>query len=150
MEINITIEKVIIQMPNDDSKQDLIIQKINELMSTQKERFAAFNQKLDAVTNDIAADFEQLLKSVEDKIPEEDFSKAEANLEKLRGLGASVENPIPGETVDPVITDETTSGHTGTEGSETSGTPVVTDEAGNEKPVEETSGNPGFATNPNA
>ncbi len=146
MEINLHIEKVIIQMPNDDSKYDSIIQKINELMSTQKERFAVFNQKLDSVTNDIAADFEQLLRSVEDKIPDADFEKAEANLEKLRGLGASVENPIPGETVEPVVDETGTAGtHTGTDGSETvtGPTPTTDQPVTTDKPVGE-----GHSTSP--
>lgn len=70
----------------------------NLIMGKSQERFDILMGRLDVITNDIAADYAQLLKAIEDgadSISEESFAKHEANIAKLEELGASVENPVP-------------------------------------------------------
>ena len=78
--------------------------KLNQIMATSQERFDVLMGRLDTVSNDIAADYAQLLKAIQDggagSISEESFAKHEANIAKLETLGASVENPVP--PVEPV------------------------------------------------
>lgn len=72
--------------------------KLNQIMAKSQERFDLLMGRLDKVSNDIAADYAQLLKAVQegaDSVSEESFAKHEANIDKLEALGASVENPVP-------------------------------------------------------
>lgn len=76
-------------------------------MAKSQERFDALMARLDAVTNDIAADYAKLLKAIQDgadSISEESFAAHEANIAKLEELGASVDNPVPEEPpVEPPV-----------------------------------------------
>ena len=136
----ITIEKVTINIPPDadNSKLDLIILKLNQIM-TKQERFDAILSRIDAVTNDLAGDFAAFVEEARTgTVSDESFTKAEENIAKLEALAASKTQPIPGEETPPADGSDTTS-HTGTDGSETGGTTTTTESGA---PVENTTGNP--------
>jgi hypothetical protein len=76
------------------------------LKMTKQERIDKFNTELDTVTNDIAADYQQLKdEAVAGTVSDESIAQAEANIEKLKALGASVVAPAP---TDPGTGDDTT------------------------------------------
>src|SRR3954471_10589743 len=88
--------------------------KIDHFMANTQERFDALLARLNAATNDIAADYKKLLDEVRaGSVSDESLTAAEANIAKLEALGASVENPVPevpetpetsgGETTEPVV-----------------------------------------------
>ena len=65
-------------------------------MPTRQEDFDQLVSDLNAVTNDIAADYEKLLGEIaNNSVSSESIATAKANVEKLKALGASVDNPIP-------------------------------------------------------
>lgn len=88
---------------NNDSEQfSLIIQKLDLIMATKQEQFDAIIAKLDGVTNDIAADYKQLLDEVQaGTVSQESLDKASVNVAKLEALGASVSNPVPETPTEP-------------------------------------------------
>lgn len=74
----------------------LITKKLDQVMANSQERFDALMARLDTVSNDIAADYAQLIEEAKKgQVSEESFAKAEANIAKLEALGASVDNPVP-------------------------------------------------------
>lgn len=101
MNLHFHIDKLVINLPIE--KIDKILKlvtdnnlKIKTIMATQQERFDALMARLDTVSNDIAADYAQLIEEAKKgQVSEESFAKAEANIAKLEALGASVENPVP-------------------------------------------------------
>lgn len=75
---------------------NLIINKLNQMAQTNQERFDELNTRLDTITNNIAEDYQSLLDQIgKGSISEESFAKHEANIARLEGIGASVENPVP-------------------------------------------------------
>ena len=67
-------------------------------MPTKQEEFDALVERLNAVTNDIAADYKKLLDEItSNSVSDETLAKAKENVAKLEALGASVENPVPEE-----------------------------------------------------
>lgn len=86
--------------------QNLFLEKLNYLiaqnksiMATSQERYDAINERLNVITNDIAADYKKLLEEAKNKtISDESLAKGEANVLRLEALGASVDNPVPEET----------------------------------------------------
>ncbi len=79
----------------------------------KQERFDALLGRIDAVTTNLAGDFRTFIQEVKDgTVSDASFEKAEENVTKLEQLAASKEDPIPGETIPPVDTEDT-----GTEGS---------------------------------
>lgn len=65
-------------------------------MPTNQEIFDAQLARLDTVTNDIAADYQKLIDDAAAKgVSAESLAKHEANVARLEGIGASVENPVP-------------------------------------------------------
>lgn len=97
--LEIKIDQLLSRQRLTNSKLTLTNSKLNKIMATQQERFDLLVARLDTISNDIAADYAQLLKAVQDgtvnKISEESFAAHEANIAKLEALGASVENPVP-------------------------------------------------------
>lgn len=78
------------------NKQNLIIQKLDQVMATSQERYDAIIARLDTITNDIAADYQQLLDEARTKtVSDESLAKGEANVARLEAIGASVDNPLP-------------------------------------------------------
>jgi hypothetical protein len=110
------LEALQLQLEELKSQNLSLNSKLNIIMSTQNQRFAELNEKLNSVTNDIAQDYQTLLDAVQDKISEEEFAKAEANIARLQGIGASVENPIPDPVEEATDTTGTTEEETTTEG----------------------------------
>lgn len=82
------------------SKLSFIIKNQKTIMAQTQERFDLLMSRLDKVSNDIAADYQQMRdEAKKGTVSDESFAKAEANIAKLEALGASVENPVPeGET----------------------------------------------------
>lgn len=77
-------------------KLNLIIEKLDLIMALTQQQFNELVARLDAVTNDIAADYQKLLDEIQaGNISDESVAAAKANIEKLEALGASVENPVP-------------------------------------------------------
>jgi len=65
-------------------------------MPTRQEEFDQMVADLDAATNDIAADYEKLLSEAQtNTVSAESIAAAKVNIERLKSLGASVENPVP-------------------------------------------------------
>jgi hypothetical protein len=65
-------------------------------MPTRQEEFDQMVSDLDAATNDIAADYEKLLSEAQtNTVSAESIAAAKVNIERLKSLGASVENPVP-------------------------------------------------------
>jgi len=65
-------------------------------MPTRQEDFDQLVTDLNDVTNDIAADYEKLLGEIaNNSVSAESIATAKANVEKLKALGASVDNPVP-------------------------------------------------------
>lgn len=91
-------------MPDTQSAQlARIEQKIDTIM-TKQERFDTILTNLDNVTNDLAADFALFIQEAKDgTVSDESLAKAETNVETLKALAASKENPTPG-TPTPVET----------------------------------------------
>lgn len=80
------------------AKLNLIIEKLDEIMALTQQEFNDMNDRLDSVTNDIAADYQKLLDEIEaGQISDESKERAKANIARLEGLGASVDNPVPEE-----------------------------------------------------
>lgn len=83
---------------DDDIKQslNLIIQKLEKIMALNQAQFDEMVDRLNKVTDDIAADYKKLLDEIEaGKITDESVAAAKARLAQLEALGASVENPVP-------------------------------------------------------
>lgn len=88
------------------TNENLFLEKLNYLiaqnksiMATSQERYDAINERLNVITNDIAADYKKLLEEAKNKtISDESLAKGEANVLRLEALGASVDNPVPEET----------------------------------------------------
>lgn len=98
--IRVNIEKVVIQVM-DDEKQNLIIQKLEQIM-TKQERFDAILSRMDSVTTNLAADFSAFVEEARTgTVSDESLAKAEANIATLEQLAASKENPVPGEEIPP-------------------------------------------------
>lgn len=67
-------------------------------MATRQEEFDALMGRLNTVTNDVAADYAQLLKEVANNtVSAESIAAGNANVAILEALGASVTNPVPEE-----------------------------------------------------
>lgn len=65
-------------------------------MPTRQEEFDQMIADLNTVTNDIAADYEKLLGEIaSNSVSAESIATAKVDIEKLKALGASVENPVP-------------------------------------------------------
>lgn len=65
-------------------------------MPTRQEEFDQMVADLNTVTNDIAADYEKLLGEIANtSVSAESMAAHRANIETLKALGASVENPVP-------------------------------------------------------
>lgn len=70
----------------------------SKIMAKAQEQFDALMDRLNTVTNDIAADYQKLLDEIQNNtVSPASIEAAKANIEKLEGLGASVENPVPEE-----------------------------------------------------
>lgn len=70
----------------------------SKIMAKAQEQFDALMDRLNTVTNDIAADYQKLLNEIQNNtVSPASIEAAKANIEKLEGLGASVENPVPEE-----------------------------------------------------
>lgn len=88
-----------IQLINE--KLTLIIYQ-NKIIMAKQEQFDALLQRLDATTNDIAADLTLLKEQIAaGTISDESLAKLDSNIAKLEALGASTENPVPVEPTDP-------------------------------------------------
>lgn len=82
-------------------KLDYIINQ-NTIIMAKQEQFDALMQRLDATTNDIAADLKLLKDQIaNDTISDESLAKLDANIQKLEAIGASTENPVPEEPTGP-------------------------------------------------
>jgi len=65
-------------------------------MPTRQEDFDQLVSDLNTVTNDIAADYEKLLGEIQNNsVSAESIAAAKVNIDKLKALGASVDNPVP-------------------------------------------------------
>jgi hypothetical protein len=65
-------------------------------MPTRQEEFNQMVSDLDAATNDIAADYAKLLSEAQtNTVSVESIAAAKVNIDRLKALGASVENPVP-------------------------------------------------------
>lgn len=77
----------------------------------KQETFDALLVRLDATTNDIAADMKLLKEQIlsGDTISDESLAKLDTNIAALEALGASTENPVP-EPTEPPAEEPTTEG----------------------------------------
>lgn len=65
-------------------------------MATRQEEFNALIGRLNTVTNDIAADYAQLLAEIaNNSVSAASIAEGHANVAALEALGASVANPVP-------------------------------------------------------
>jgi len=91
------------QAGSDDvtKRLDLIISKLDLIMNKQ-ERFDAILSRIDAVTTDLAGDFQTFIDEYKaGTVSDESLARAEAGVGKLEELAHSKENPIPGEETPP-------------------------------------------------
>jgi hypothetical protein len=71
-------------------------------MATRQEDFDALMARLNTITNDIAADYAQLLDEIKNNtVSAESIANGNANVATLEALGASVANPVP-PPVEPI------------------------------------------------
>lgn len=65
-------------------------------MGERQDQFDAMIARLNTVTNDIAADYAQLLAEIANNtVSAESIAQGNANVATLEALGASVSNPVP-------------------------------------------------------
>lgn len=65
-------------------------------MATRQEEFNEIIARLNTVSNDIAADYAQLLAEIANNtVSAESIAQGKANVATLEALGASVSNPVP-------------------------------------------------------
>lgn len=77
-------------------KLNLVISNQNTIMATSQERHDALMERLNVITNDIAADYQKLLDEARNNaVSQESLDRAEANIMRLEAIGASVANPLP-------------------------------------------------------
>ena len=73
-------------------------------MPTRQEDFDALMGRLNTVTNDVAADYAQLLAEIaNNSVSAESIAAGNANVAILEALGASVSNPVPPPVEPPTV-----------------------------------------------
>ena len=78
------------------NKLDFLTLKAEEIMATKQEQYDSIMNRLDAITNDIAADYKKLLDEIANgTVSQESLDRGSANVARLEEIGASVDNPVP-------------------------------------------------------
>jgi DNA repair ATPase RecN len=91
-------------------KIDYLTLKINE-MATKQERFDTVLSRIDAVTTEIAQDYQTLLDEVRNgTVSDASLERAEQNIARLEAIAKSNDTPVPGEEIPPADEEPTNNG----------------------------------------